>query len=159
MRLNHRTAIVCSGMLWLVIGVMLLYKGMNLIMLAVQIPSSAILLPKIAPLTRGIEQAALILMCVGIFVGFMKAKFIFSKTVNRVVSRIVSFAEPVPISQIYTKGYIILILGMSALGMSLKFFHLPHDVLGLLDVVIGSALTQGAMLYFRAAAALSKKAA
>jgi len=35
------------------------------------------------------------------------------------------------------------------LGMGIRYFGVPVDVRGLIDVAVGSALINGAMLYFR----------
>lgn len=159
MRVSHRVAIIFSGSLWLVIGVMLMYKGMNWIIAGTQEPASVKLLPILTPLARGIEQSALILLCVAIFVGFMKARFILAKTVKKVVDRIVSQPEPVLLTQAYGKSYMLVLMAMILLGLSMKVAHLPYDLRGLIDVTIGSALTQGSMLYFRAAMSLRKTSA
>jgi hypothetical protein len=42
---------------------------------------------------------------------------------------------------------------MMALGLVFRFLPIPIDLRGLIDVAIGSALINGAMLYFRAARA------
>jgi hypothetical protein len=84
-------------------------------------------------------------------IGFAKGRLVLSKTVDRVVKRIRSLQVPIRASQIYARSYWILIGSMVALGFAMRFLPIPLDARGLIDVAIGSALVNGAMLYFRAA--------
>jgi hypothetical protein len=62
------------------------------------------------------------------------------------------------LTQIYSPTYYLLIGIMIGLGLSLKIFGLPIDIRGLVDVTIGAALINGAMLYFRSAFQLKQAA-
>lgn len=125
--------IFLSGFVWFVAGVLLLYKGIHFIASA-----------QIA------EQTATWLMMAALVVGFLKGRFVLSKTVKRVVTRIQSLPLPIRFWNAYAPSYWILIGSMVLLGMSFKWLPLPLQYRGMVDVAIGSALVNGAMLYFRA---------
>ena len=157
MRLNHVPAIVFSGATWLVIGLLLIIKGLNLIVLGAQDPAASVAwIPTFASLTGGLEQGALLLISIGLFVGFIKGRTVLAKTVKRMVERIHSMPQPIKMSQLYTARYCLLILLMMGLGISIRWMSLPVDVHGVIDVAIGSALINGALIYFRYALALKK---
>ena len=124
--MKHRGWIICSGLIWVLIGTWLLYKGLRL------------------------TSTPWIIAC-GLLIGFLKGRFVFPKTVQRVVGRIEALSLPIRFSQVYTPAYWMLIAGMMSLGMLFRFLPVPVDVRGLVDIAIGSALVNGATLYFRAA--------
>jgi hypothetical protein len=156
MRLKSQSAILLSGALWMGIGILLLTKGIrylidggNAVINGTQQGFS--LIKKLTEYTKNPEQAALILICVALLIGFFKGRVVFKKTVNRVVDRIRSQPSPVSLNKIYSKGYLFLIGGMMCMGMVFKFLPLPLDMKGFIDFTIGAALINGSMLYFRAA--------
>ena len=137
----QKTFINLSGLVWLAIGVFLLRKGLSLIT-AAQMEG---------------DQAAIILITAGLLIGFVKGRFVLSKTVKRVVARILSLPEPIRFSQVYSASYYVLIGGMILLGISMRWIPIPQEVRGTIDVAIGAALMNGAVLYFRAARQASEK--
>jgi hypothetical protein len=156
---NHFKLIVFSGLLWLGIGAYLLTLGMRFVVGVAQgaVGDTTSLIAIFSPLAGGREQAALLLIIIGLLIGFLKGRFVFTKTVQKVVQRIISLPMPIKLSQVYGARYLGLIGGMILLGMSLKWFHLPLEIRGMIDVAIGSALMNGALLYFRSAAAFRKQ--
>lgn len=159
LKLNHSTLIIISGLIWLAIGCMLLSLGLNFII-------ESILKDNLISMKRpivdffgffagGPDQGALFLIALSLMIGFAKGKFVFAKTVNRTVARIRSLPNPVSLSQIYTRGYYLLLALMFFLGYIVRFF--PLDIRGGVDVIIGSALINGSMLYFRQAYLSAKK--
>lgn len=157
MKLTARKAILFSGLLWLAIGILLLYKGISYLSLAGHGVMSGTyhgfsLIKKMTEFTKNPQQSSLIVICAGLLIGLFKGRVVFRKTVDRVTLRIRSQKEPIALSKIYSPGYVVLILGMMGLGMVFKYLPIPLDVKGLLDFAIGFALINGAMLYFRAAA-------
>ena len=141
--MKQKSWIVISGALWALIGCFLLYKGLRHVAdLAAGAQSG---------LFGGGEQGALWIVAVGLFIGFIKGRFILSKTVQRVCSRIETLTPPIQIGQVYAASYLFLIGGMVLLGMSLRFIPVPIDIKGLIDIAIGSALLNGSLLYFRSA--------
>ena len=147
--MKHRSWIALSGFLWFAIGISLLYKGLNFIAIAAFQTNS--LCFKMKGIFGDTQRAALFLIGIGLLVGFMKGRFVLAKTVRRVVGRISSLPLPIRFKDAYSKSYWILIGSMVALGMTFRFLPIPIDLRGTIDVAIGSALINGAMLYFRAA--------
>lgn len=154
MRLSTSSAIVCMGVLWLLIGLFLLMKGLNLLVFATHAEHFGIhqvWIARLAPLVGGSERSALILIFTALLIGLVKARFVLVKTIKRVVERILSFAPAIPWSKLFSTRYLLLMGLMIAMGISLRFLGLPADVHGLIDVAIGSALVNGSMIYFRLA--------
>ncbi len=132
---------------------MLLSMGLNFIVGSILSENlhtmSRPILDFLAPYVGGLDEAALSLILLGLLIGFMKGRVVFSKTVGKTVARILTMPNPAPLTRIYTKGYYFLLGGMILLGFLVRF--LPNDIRGFVDVAIGSALINGAMLYFRQA--------
>lgn len=158
MKLNHVSAIFLSGVLWLAMGTYLLMLGIHFIIQTAQSAPGGTrsLITVFSPLAGNREQAALLLIVLGLFLGFIKGRYILAKTVRRVVYRITSLAPPLTLTRIYGIRYLALLGIMAALGMGLKWFAVPLEVRGLIDVAIGSALIQGALVYFRQGYAIRK---
>lgn len=155
LRLSHRVLIIISGAIWMAVGVFLMTLGLGLLVEGIKsaklsdIESRLPILNNLGPYLGGIEQAALILIALCLFVGYMKGKHVLGKSARRGIERIRSFPNPTSLSNIYSAKYYILLGAMVGLGMSIKFLGLPNDVRGAVDVAIGAALINGAMIYFR----------
>lgn len=104
------------------------------------------------------QSAALVLLTVGIFLGYLKGKLALARSVSRQVNRILKRSAPLPITAVYSPGYYFLIAGMMGLGMSMRFLPIAQDLRGLIDLAVGAALIHGAKLYFRSAFTHSSKA-
>lgn len=156
--INHFKLIIFSGLVWLGIGTYLLTLGVHFIVGVAQGPvgDTPSLLAIFSRIAGGREQAASLLIVLGLCIGFLKGRLVFTKTVQKVVQRIISLPMPIQLSQVYGARYLGLIAGMVLLGMSLKWFHLSLDIRGMVDVAIGSALMNGALLYFRSGIAFRK---
>ena len=152
-KLSHSTLIALSGIIWLLVGGMLLSMGLNFIVASILNENLLIMnrpiLDTLSPYVGGLDEAALMLIFLGLAIGFLKGRMVFSKTVAKTVARILTMPNPAPLSKIYTKGYSFLLGGMVLLGFLVRF--LPNDGRGFIDVAIGAALINGAMLYFRQA--------
>jgi hypothetical protein len=153
MQCKQSTMIFISGAVWLLVGMFLMPLGIYLLVssLAVQVEAaqSYPLIKPLSSLSGGWEQAVLMLLCAGLFVGYLKGKFVLGKSARQGVSRIQQFSNPTHLSNIYSLKYYILILGMMGLGMGIKFFGLADDIRGFIDVAIGAALINGARVYIR----------
>lgn len=145
--MKHRAWIAVTGFIWLVIGGSLLYKGLHLISSAASTTDS--LCFSLRNLFGSPQQAGTALIALGLFIGFLKGRFVLSKTVHRVSVRIGHLPHPIRFFDVYAPSYWILIGSMIALGVSLRFLPISIDVRGLIDVAVGSALLNGSMLYFR----------
>lgn len=135
--MKHRGWIIFSGSVWVVIGLLLLYKGLQFLQLAQT------------------ERKSLY-MAIGLMIGFLKGRFLLVRSVQRVVRRIISLPEPIRLKDVYAPSYFLLVLAMMGLGILLKFLPIQFEVRGLIDVAVGSALTNGAMFYFRVAQTYDK---
>lgn len=153
LKVSHTTMIVISGLVWLVIGCILLPLGLNFVVESILKENLATLhrplLDSLAPYLDGVEPAALAWIALCLFVGFIKARYVFSKTVKKGIERIQSLPNPASLGQLYTKAYYILLGSMIFLGMLVKY--LPMDIRGGIDIIIGAALINGAVQYFRSA--------
>lgn len=158
MKFSHATWVFFSGAVWLAIGVLLLTKGLGYLVLASRFPESAsALMNSLESLTGPGPQSALCLILAGLLAGFVKGRYVLARTVKRIVARIVSLPEPVALKDVYTMRYYFLIGGMMCLGMVFKWLPIGIDLKGLIDVAIGSALVNGAVLYFRHLLAIKKE--
>jgi hypothetical protein len=151
-KVSHVTLIALSGIVWLAVGCFLLPLGLNFVVAAL-LKENALLphpvLNFLAPYAGGLDQAALVWIAFMLLIGFLKGRRIFAKSVKRSVDRIFTLPNPVSISKIYTPGYYLLLGSMVLLGILVRYTTL--DIRGGVDIAIGSALINGAMLYFREA--------
>lgn len=156
--MRKTTWIAISGIVWFAVGFGLLTLGMRFIveLARFHISDTTSFIARLTPMAGGREQAAMALILTGLILGFIKGRYVLVKTVRRVTERILKLEEPVRFSQVYSRGYLFLIAGMVGLGMCMKWFHIPQDIRGVVDVAVGSALINGAMLYFRMALAVNK---
>lgn len=135
--MKQRSWIIFSGAVWILIGFMLMYKGLQFLSLAQ-------------------TEHKTLYMAIGLMIGFLKGRFVLVKTVRRVVMRIASLPSPIRYKDVYAPSYYFLILGMMGLGMLLKFLPIGMEIRGMIDVAVGSALMNGAMFYFRVARVYDK---
>lgn len=152
LKVSHVTLIALSGLVWLVVGCFLLPLGLNFVIEALLKENAALPLPVLnflAPYVGGIDQAALVWIALMLFVGFLKGRSVFAKSVKRSVDRILTLPNPASLKLMYSPSYYLLLGSMALLGVLVRFTTL--DIRGGVDIAIGSALINGAMLYFRAA--------
>jgi len=149
MKIKHPAMIVLSGAVWFAVGLYLLPLGLSLILEASRFSSQYPLMGILAPLLGGGEMAAILLIVLGLFVGYMKGKHVLAKAATRSIERIRSLPEPVSLLYVYNLRYYLLLGGMVLLGLSIKWLGIPNDIRGTIDVAIGAALINGAVFYFR----------
>ncbi len=159
MKLGHVSAIVVSGALWFFVGCMLLFKGLFLIVqsLALYSLSGQTSLPLLNTTIKYLsnpQTAAAYLVAISVVVGYLKAKFVLSKTAKRNVTRLLSMPSPLHLKDLFTVSYMILIAFMAGLGMTLRFIPIYPDVKAVIDIAVGFALIYGFILYLKYAAAL-----
>lgn len=151
-KVSHATLIFLSGFVWLTVGCFLLPLGLNFIVDALLVENanqSYPVLKFLSPYVGGLDTAALLWISFSLMIGFIKGRRVFSKSVNRSVNRILSLPNPSSLSKMYTPAYYILLGSMVLLGVLVRFA--PLDIRGGVDVAVGSALINGAVLYFRQA--------
>jgi hypothetical protein len=143
---------VVSGCTWMAIGIMLLVKGLKFIVSTAEIKDAASpLINWLAPLVGTRQQAALLLVSVALLIGFIKGRTILAKTVKRIADRILTAQGDLTMNQAYDRKYYAILAIMVGIGLTFRFLPIAHDIRGFIDVAIGSALINGAMLYFRQA--------
>lgn len=143
-----------SGGAWFTIGVVLLSAGMKFVLAALEGNASR-WLHQLMQIAGGREEGALLLIVLGLLVGFIKGRFVMVRAVQRMVKKLEQLSDPIPFSKAYGVRDLFLIGGMIGLGIGLRF--VPLDVRGFIDVAVGAALMNGAMCYFRSGLALHKK--
>ena len=128
--MKRKNAALISGVIWMLIGARLLYTGLH-----------------------RVEEVALIAL--GLLIGYLKGRFALRKGALRVLNRLRSKEEPMRWTEMYSKGYWGLLIGMGCLGMTLRFVPgIPMEIRGVINIAIGAALLQGSITYFREAHAL-----
>lgn len=155
-KLRHATLVMISGLVWLAVGCFLLPLGLKLLVeSAYHAPLTTgnpyPFIESLAPYLGGVQEAALFIIVMGLFIGYSKGKYVLGKSVKRSVTRIKSFPNPTSLANLYSKGYYLLFGSMVLLGMSIKWLGLSNDIRGAIDVAVGSALINGAVQYFRLA--------
>lgn len=158
MKLKHRTLITIAGIVWFTIGIFLLSLGIRFIFEALRDPMAASLPGKFSMLAltssfiSDRNNAVVLLLTLGLLIGFLKGRMVLGKTVDRQVVRISTLPNPASLKYLYTKAHYLLIALMIGLGISLRYLPITLDTRGVVDIAVGSALMNGAMLYFRSAA-------
>lgn len=146
--------IFVSGLVWFVAGFMLLSKGVNLIVSSISgIEETYFSLMQTFSPYFGAIKSALLLVTLGLIIGYVKGRYVLVKTVKRVVTRILGMTDPIRLTKAYSMGYFLLLLSMIGLGLSFRFMPISSDVRGTIDLAIGAALMNGSLLYFRFALA------
>ncbi|EKE08236.1 MAG: hypothetical protein ACD_17C00271G0002 [uncultured bacterium] len=147
--MSHRGWIVFSGYLWFFIGSFLLYKGLVFITSAAFESGSTC--ARLSQVFGSQDRAATALIGMSLLAGFFKGRFVLVKTVKRVIKRLLTFEGTIQIKDAYAPSYWALIGMMVLLGMAVKYLPIPMLVRGMVDVTVGSALINGALIYFKAA--------
>lgn len=162
LKLSHAALVLISGLVWLAVGLFLFPLGLKLLVGSAtayvfsenSYPLISLLTPYLGP-----QQAAIFLIVIGLFIGQLKGKTVLNKSIQRSIKRIKTFPNPTSITNLYSYPYLILLISMVGLGISIRYFGVPNDIRGFIDVAVGAALIRGALNYFREAQALRKKVA
>jgi len=150
LKLSHTALISLSGILWLAVGFYLMPLGIKfLIESSEKGGDNLYLLNGLHGIGISFETASLILIACGLAIGYAKSRAIFSKAVKRGVAHIRSLPPKAPITAVYTPKYLLLLGCMMLIGLAMKWFSVPLDIRGLVDVAVASALINGSMMYFR----------
>lgn len=103
--------------------------------------------------TQNASQTAVILAIIASLVlGAVKGRFVLSKTARRNKSRIEQLEEPLKLQHVYAKSFYFLIVGMIALGISLRAFNEylgGFVVVGAIYCGIGLALIVSSTVYWQ----------
>ncbi|CAM0117574.1 hypothetical protein [Rhabdochlamydiaceae symbiont of Dictyostelium giganteum] len=151
MKLSATKWTVISGFTWLIMGSLLLSKGLKWILLCMMTNKTDGMMGWFMGESRTSHDAGMIMLCIALIAGLIKGRVILAKTVKRVVSRLYQQNALLSFQEAYDKKYFIILGLMMGLGMSFRFIPIPSDIKGFIDVTVGSALIHGAMIYFREA--------
>lgn len=128
--MRQRTYIYLTGFFWFLMGAWLMIKGLKFV-------SSG----------HFNSTGIAMLISAGLFVGFLKGKFVLSKSASRVIARISSLPLPISLRKLYAPSYWILIGSMMVFGMLLSILPIPIELRGAIDIAIGAALIRGSFVY------------
>jgi len=131
------------------IGIMLLSLGGTFILEACRSPEPPFFVTYFSRTIQDRESIATLLLCFSLFVGYMKGRFVLSKSVQRQINRVEAMPPRIPLHKIYSPMYYVLIVGMMFLGFLMRVLPIGLDLRGMIDVAIGFALIQGSMQYMR----------
>ncbi len=147
-----------AGTSWLLIGLFLLTRGLILLYPYAQtnialVPfqqKASMLFYGIYYLLRSNTEVVIFYVCAGLLMGFLKARTIFKKIVDRNVTRIESLKkENYSVLDTFAKKDYIIMACMMLLGASMRLLEIPHDLRGCILIAVGSALIQGSIFYFQ----------
>lgn len=152
MHFKKSSLIAIAGGVWFMIGLLLLTKGLYLLFLTAS-QSGQIKTPLLSlflyAFTGAIVPSLALLIVTGLLFGWIKARFGLIRSVRRTIHRLYPIEGTIKLSKLYRLHDYLLIVGMIALGRLMHWIKLPGDLHGFIDIAIGSALVNGAMIYFR----------
>jgi hypothetical protein len=151
MRIGYISGIIISGMIWLAIGCMLTFKGVFLLGSAIISTEKYWLIETLTRLCKNRDQATMFLVFIPVFIGILKGRLVLSKSVEKFVKRLLLKPSPIHLKDLFSRNYLILIFSMMMLGVLIRFSPISIDIRGCIDLAIGSALVNGAFLYFKQA--------
>ncbi len=138
--MTQRAYIYLTASFWFLMGAWLMLKGLKFVTYGIFDSGNISSLWSIRTKTAFLISA-------GLFGGYLKGKFVLSKSAVRVAGHIRSLTLPVPFWKVYRPSYWLLIASMMALGMLLNFLPVPVEVRGCVDLAIGAALIRGSFAY------------
>ncbi|MBI5274299.1 MAG: hypothetical protein HY860_04510 [Chlamydiales bacterium] len=145
----HRSvAMILASILWLTIGSLLLVKGLNMVNVLATWQAHAPLLSWFYQHQQKEMHAPLMLVFLGVFLGFIKGNTVFRKMVRKNVYRLKQM-QRVKVMQIFPRATWIIMASMMFLGFLFKLLPIPLDVRAVILIAVGSALIQGAIFYLR----------
>lgn len=159
-KFKHSTLIMIGGSIWMAMGIFLMNMGLRLIAeksVIVTYTQESSLIKSLSSVFGGIQEAAVALIGIALAIGYFKGRFVLAKTVAKMVARIRSLKAPVSLHRIYAPKFYLLIAIMMGLGFLFRWLEVPHDIRGVIDVAVGAALINGAVLYFKQAKDIKKE--
>ena len=128
-----------AGLIWIVVGLFLIYRGSGLYNLAVIEQNTS-------------KETLIISIILGVVIGIIKGKFVLSKTALRNRNRINQLVPPLRIHQIFSGPFYGLIVGMMLLGFLLREFNSylgGYVVVASIYCGIGMALIAASSVYWK----------
>lgn len=152
MKFEKHSLISIVGMVWFIVGIFLLFSGLKLIFFTGLIKGQSftpIISVIMYAFTGAIIPTMIVIVFLGLLLGYAKSKWAFVRVIRKTVQRIYPMPGLVRISNLYRLHEILLIFAVIALSRIVQFIHLPLDIQGVVNIAIGSALINGAVVYFR----------
>ena len=154
LKFRPKTLILLSGTVPFLVGFFLIKTGFTLLVDSsresqIYTHLSYPLISLFEMIFASSQTALLMLILLSCAIGYLKGKFVISKTTARNIARLQTLAQPIKITQLYTVPYYILIAGMMCLGILMNTLSVPKDVRGLIDAAVGFALIEGSLVAFR----------
>ena len=128
-----------AGLIWIIVGLFLIYRGSGLYNLAVIEQNTG-------------KETLIISVILGVVIGIIKGKFVLSKTALRNRNRINQLVPPLSIHQIFSGAFYGLIAGMMVLGFLLREFNAylgGYVVVASIYCGIGMALIAASSVYWK----------
>jgi integral membrane sensor domain MASE1 len=126
---NKNHLIIIAGLLWLVVGIMLLNFA-RVWILAYE------------------GSYTWVFISAGLLLAVIKYFLVFTRMADRNLERINKIESRAPIYYLYTPATYILIIVMMAAGMLARKTNFPRECLGSIDIAIGLGLILGAIRFF-----------
>ena len=136
--MNKQRLIQVAGLIWIIVGVFLIYRGSGLYNMAVTEQNTS-------------KETIIISLILGIVLGIIKGKFVLSKTARRNCDRINQLSPPLKIHNIFSGPFYGFIAGMMALGFLLRTFNTylgGYVVVAAIYCGIGMALIAASYVYW-----------
>lgn len=137
MTVSSRLLMILAALVWCIGGIILLFKGIRLLLEAESIYAS--------------QPWTWLVVVLSLFLGSIKARFVFIKTCKKNVARIAALEQP-RIWQFYRPRFFVILAIIKMIGMTLSRLAQNHYVLllgvALLDLSIAIALLGSGFVYF-----------
>jgi len=137
--LGKQRLLQIAGLIWIIVGLFLIYRGSGLYNLAVIEQNTS-------------KETLIISIILGVVIGVIKGKFVLSKTALRNRNRINQLVPPLSIHQIFSGPFYGLIVGMMILGFLLREFNSylgGYVVVASIYCGIGMALIAASSVYWK----------
>ena len=128
-----------AGLIWIIVGLFLIYRGSGLYNLAVIEQNTS-------------KEALIISVILGVVIGILKGKFVLSKTALRNRNRINQLVPPLSIHHVFSGPFYGFIAGMMILGFLLREFNAyigGYVVVASIYCGIGMALIAASSVYWK----------
>jgi uncharacterized membrane protein len=138
--MSRKELLAIAGGIWVLVGIFLIYRGINLFQLASNEQHAS-------------QNAIMISSIVGLIIGGIKGKFVLAKTARKNIARIDGLSGPLKIHHVFSTPFYGFILGMILLGVLLRTFNGylgGYVVVASIYCGIGMALIIASMVYWKA---------
>ena len=137
--MNKQRLIQVAGLIWIIVGVFLIYRGSGLYNLAIAEQNTS-------------KESIIISIVLGVVLGIIKGKFVLSKTALKNRNRINQLTPPLNIHHVFSGPFYGFIAGMMMLGFLLRQFNAyigGYVVVAAIYCGIGMALIAASSIYWR----------